>query len=318
MSQVCVRGDVAGGAIMASAATTIGGVPVALRGDAVASHPPCPRVPVHCSASMTASPSTNINGVPIVIQGDSATCGHGAVSSTGVTITVTPVDPDVPPGRVSAPTVTPVTGALAVSWDAVQLADSYKVQWKSGDQDWDAARQAVVTGTSWTIPDLVIGTEYTVRVIATRATAGDGAPSAAVTGTPRADEAILTAPGSAYVAAPGFLVSWNGTFGALPPAWGAPGADLRLLSVRIDAAVLGGALQIDIGRGRNDLLADVRGEISLTIATEFGSVTVSGIGGADTSEPYSWVPDNSAALQTFFNAISSRRNVAATFTFTRG
>lgn len=85
--KVCVNGDVAGGAIGASAATTIGGIPVALDGDSVAAHPPCPQVPIHCAATMTTTRATNINGVPIVVQGDPATCGHGAVASTGVTIT---------------------------------------------------------------------------------------------------------------------------------------------------------------------------------------------------------------------------------------
>lgn len=314
---VCVRGDLAGGAIQASAASTIGGKPIALRGDAVASHPPCPDQPAHCSASMRASVASHMNGVPAVIDGDVASCGHSAVSSTGVTITPTPVDPDVRPAAPEAPTVTAEAYALAVSWDEVRIADGYKVQWKSGDQDFDPARQAVVTGTSYTISGLEAGTEYTVRVIATRTSSGDGPPSGEVTGTPRAEEAILQAPASSYSGVPGFIAAWTGNFGALPAAWFSAGAQRTLLSVRINAPALGGSLQIDIGAGRNDILAGVRGMIALTIATAHGSVTVSGIGGGDASEPYEWVPDNSAELQTLFNAISTRRNVAATFTFRR-
>ena len=48
-------------------------------------------------------------------------------------------------------------------------------------------RQATVTSgstTRYTIPSLTNGTEYTVRVIATRTGATDGPPSAEVTGTP--------------------------------------------------------------------------------------------------------------------------------------
>lgn len=315
---VCVNGDRAGGAISASAATTIGGVPVALRGDSVAPHPPCPRVPAHCSARTTASPRTNIDGVPIVVQGDPATCGHGAVASTGVTITPTPAAPGVRPAAPGAPAVTPAVGALEVAWDAVRLADSYKVQWKSGAEAFDASRQAVVAGTSYTIPDLDPDTEYTVRVIATRTSAGDGPPSPGATGTPRADEVVLNAPGGSYFSAAGFLAAWQGNFGALPAAWFAAGADTTLRLVRINAPGIGGELQIDIGAGQSDLLADVRGSVTLTIATAHGSVTVTGIGGTDTSEPYAWVPTNSAELQTLFAAISSRRGVAATFTFRRG
>ena len=84
---VCVHGDTAGGAIAASAATRIGSLAVALRGDGVASHAPCPTVPSHCAATMTTTRAVTINGVPVVVETDPATCGHGAVSSTGVTIT---------------------------------------------------------------------------------------------------------------------------------------------------------------------------------------------------------------------------------------
>ena len=123
-------------------------------------------------------------------------------------------------------------------------------------------------------------------------------------------------PGSSYTNVPGLVALWSGDFGALPGAWFAAGADTTLRSVRIDAPALGGALSIDIGLGVNNLLD--RQAVTLTIATDHGSVTVSGIGGADASEPYAWVPENSAELQTLFDAISRRSGVAATFTFRRG
>ena len=37
-------------------------------------------------------------------------------------------------------------GRLAVSWDAVLGADGYKVQWKSGSEAWDGAREATAAG----------------------------------------------------------------------------------------------------------------------------------------------------------------------------
>ena len=314
---VCVRGDVAGGAIQASAAAHIGGTPIALRGDAVASHPPCPTVPIHCSATMTASPVTHIDGVPVVVEGDPATCGHPAVSSTGVTITPTPADPFVPPARVGTPTVTAASEALAVSWQAARLATAYRVEWRSGGDDYGPDRQAVVTGTSYTIPDLVAGVEYTVRVVATRPTADDAPPSAEVTGTPDAEGVVLSAPGSSYAAVAGFLVEWQGDFGELPAAWFDAGADRSLRWVRVDGELLGGRMQIDIGVGRSDLLAAVRGSITLTIATARGSITVTGIGGDDTTEPYAWVPENADAVQAWFDGIASARRLAATFTFRR-
>ena len=63
------------------------------------------------------------------------------------------------------------------------------MQWKSGAEEYDESRQAVLTGSdtvSHTITGLIAGTEYTVRVIATKAHADDGLPSSEVTGIPKA------------------------------------------------------------------------------------------------------------------------------------
>lgn len=88
MPDITLVGDTAGGAIQDTldAGVTINGTVVALAGDAVASHPPCPRIPAHCSASTTASSQVTVNGVAIVLAGDPATCGHGANASSGVGI----------------------------------------------------------------------------------------------------------------------------------------------------------------------------------------------------------------------------------------
>ena len=63
----------------------------------------------------------------------------------------------------------------------------YKLQWKSGDQDFSSARQASVTGiltVNYIIPDLDYTTEYMVRVIAFNSH-GDGPASDSGTGTPK-------------------------------------------------------------------------------------------------------------------------------------
>ena len=113
-------------------------------------------------------------------------------------------------------TTTPAVESLTISWNAVADADGYKVQWKSGAQAYDAAgRQATATGTSHTITGLAGGTEYTVRVIATRANAPDGAASSEETGTPQ--HPAPGAPGGVTVtpAGPtGLEVSWNAVAGA--------------------------------------------------------------------------------------------------------
>ena len=99
-------------------------------------------------------------------------------------------------GKVSGVQVTPGLGALVVSWTAVPNATGYKVQWKSGDEGYDAAdRQAVVTdGTTHTIASLIVGTEYTVRVIATRPNTEDGPASDEATGTPGESGTTLPEP----------------------------------------------------------------------------------------------------------------------------
>ena len=90
---------------------------------------------------------------------------------------------------------------LSVSWNPVSEADGYKVQWKSGSQQFDSSRQHIVTSgdtTSYTISNLVSGTEYTVRVIATKSDADDGTPSLEVTRatSPSAPEPPVQSPGS--------------------------------------------------------------------------------------------------------------------------
>ena len=96
--------------------------------------------------------------------------------------------PEVPPpGQVTGVAVAAGAEQLAVSWVAVSDAGGYKVQWKSGEEDYDEERQAVLAGgdtASHTITELTAGTEYTVRVIATKDNADDGPPSSEVTGIP--------------------------------------------------------------------------------------------------------------------------------------
>ena len=115
--------------------------------------------------------------------------------SEGVTgrPTVPPPPPPPPPPpdleQVLGVGVAPGNAQLVVTWTAVSTATGYKVQWTSGGQGYNTGdRQATVTSgstTRYTIPSLTNGTEYTVRVIATRTGADDGPPSDEMTGTPR-------------------------------------------------------------------------------------------------------------------------------------
>ena len=92
-------------------------------------------------------------------------------------------------GPVTGVEITAGVGQLAVSWTAVSDAGGYKVQWKSGEQEYDEARQAVIPDgdtVHYTIPDLTADTQYTIRVMATKDNADDGSPSAEVMATPTA------------------------------------------------------------------------------------------------------------------------------------
>ena len=88
------------------------------------------------------------------------------------------------------------TGTLDVSWEAPasdggSAITGYKVQWKSGSEDYDGSagstRQAEITdpaSRTHTITGLTDGVEYAVRVIAVN-DVGDGPPSDEATATPR-------------------------------------------------------------------------------------------------------------------------------------
>ena len=77
--------------------------------------------------------------------------------------------PMQPPAQVTDVRVDAGEKKLIVSWDAVADADGYVVQWKSGDEDYDPARESEeVPGTRYTIEDLEPGVEYTVQVFAIR------------------------------------------------------------------------------------------------------------------------------------------------------
>ena len=116
-----------------------------------------------------------------------------AYSDSGCTVKLTSLDFTTLPAQVTGVTATARIGALDLGWTAESGSApvSYKVQWKSGAQTWDAGRQ-VVTTKAYTTLGLVNGTQYTIRVAAT--TAGrDGAWSYDTTGTPSGTALTLTA-----------------------------------------------------------------------------------------------------------------------------
>lgn len=70
-----------------------------------------------------------------------------------------------------------------------------------------------------------------------------------------------------------------------------------------------GRVQLNVGIGQSDANADLtdnfelHGSITLTVGSN--SITVA-LAGADTAEPYSWAPANSAEVIAFYNAVTAR------------
>ena len=114
-------------------------------------------------------------------------------------------------------------GEIVVTWSAAADADGYRVQWKSGSQEYHSSREETVDGGDTltatvpgpTDPRLTAGTPHTVRVIATRDNADDGPPSLDAMATPRAPTPAQVM--NVEVTAPGIeqlLVTWDAVPGA--------------------------------------------------------------------------------------------------------
>ena len=128
--------------------------------------------------SLSSSTSYQVEVRATNADGDSGWSDHGS-GSTGISLSVIT--------QVMGVRIVAGNAHLVVRWMAVDNATGYKVQWKSGVDYNTGDRQATVTSgltTRYRIPNLTNGTEYTVRVIATRAGVNDGPPSAEVTATP--------------------------------------------------------------------------------------------------------------------------------------
>ena len=177
------------------------------------------------SGSFTNGPQ-NVTGITTTIPNLSANTsyqvqvratnaeGDSPWSPSGTGSTGSP--PVTPSGQVTGVNITPGDRILQVNWAQVSGATGYKVQWKSGGQSYNSSRQATISSgstTSRTISNLNNGTEYTVRVIATKTGASDGTPSDDANATPTA---AITAPGAprglnaTAIGNTRINLSWNG------------------------------------------------------------------------------------------------------------
>ena len=77
-------GDIAGGPIITGCfSVMVNDRPAAKIGSVVTPHPPCPKVPIHCSAVIvTSSPNVVVGDILISREGDKASCGHSISTSS--------------------------------------------------------------------------------------------------------------------------------------------------------------------------------------------------------------------------------------------
>ena len=125
--------------------------------------------------------------------------GYVLTKDATLPIEITLPEEILPPAQVAGIEVTPGVEQMVVSWTAVEGADGYTVQWRSGEDEYAESRQAVVSGgdtVSYTITGLSAGTDYKVRVIATREGVDDGLPSAEDIGTTRSGDPDVNGDGA--------------------------------------------------------------------------------------------------------------------------
>ena len=168
--------------------------------------------------------------------------------------------------------VAPGNAQLVVTWTAVSTATGYTVQWMSGSQGYNTGdRQAPVTTgstTRYTIPSLINGTAYTVRVIATRTGVTDGPPSEEVTAspvtTPGAPQRLRSEPGDAQVTL----------------RWDAPTSDGGSPILRYEYAVDDSGTWIDAGGDLEETVPGLTNGQSYAVAVR--AVNAAGAGPATT------------------------------------
>ncbi len=158
---------------------------------------------------------------------------------------------------------------LTVSWDEVPGADGYKVQWKSGAEQYSESRQATPTATGHTITNLMGGTQYTVRVIATKG-ALEGPPSDERTATAGANPDqvanVQVTPGRTQLA-----VRWD-------PVSGATGYKVQWRSGSQQYAA---NRQMDVGTRTSHTITDLVADTEYTVQV---IAVVNGIDGPPSSE----------------------------------
>ena len=118
---------------------------------------------------------------------------HRGTRAFTATIRVTAID-EPPPAQVTDVELTPGPRRIEVSWERVEGATGYRVEWTPpSPRSGLSSAPARAAWSRRTINNLAPGTEYTVRVVATRTRAPDGEPSAGQTAATPAFGATVSA-----------------------------------------------------------------------------------------------------------------------------
>ena len=242
--------------------------------------------------------------VQVIATRTGANDGPPSDEMTGTPFTTPPPPSVTDLEQVLGVSVTPGNAQLVVTWSAVDTAMGYTVQWTSSGQGYNSGdRQATVTSgstTSHTITGLANGTEYTVRVIATRTSANDGPPSAEVTASP------VTTPG-----APQHLSAVPG-YEQVTLTWDAPSSDGGSAILRYEYAVDDSGTWIDAGLDLEETVTGLTNGQRYTFAVR--AVNAAGTGPAATVTivtsnplPQAWLARfGRAATDHVVDAVSSR------------
>ena len=165
--------------------------------------------------------------------------------------------------QVTGVSAVPGESKITVGWTAVTNAEGYRIQWKSGAQDYSATqsdnREATVSSgstTSHEITGLANGTGYTVRVAATHAGAGDGPWSSEKSATPVGTDTTAPTLSSATVNGAALVLTYdenldaNSTPAANAFAVTVAGSAVTVSGVAIDGATV--TLALATGAGHDD------------------------------------------------------------------
>ena len=158
-------------------------------------------------------------------------------------------------GQVGGVQVAALVEGLTVNWNAVPGADGYRVQWRTGAESFSAGRERAIgegNVTEYSIAGLEAGTDYHVRVIATRIGVADAEPSAAARGSPRAQPPAQVTGVQVAEQVERLAVAWHAVADA-------DGCGRLQGSVAADGRSTHSAAPGDHRRGRHNVLYDYRG-----------------------------------------------------------